>query len=141
VATIVQASWKQLGLEVSIKVAPPAEYQDLAFGHKAQTIMRLDGPAHGLGAGYFLGYDMLCNSINSLSQMCIAGADDLLTKARATSDPKERQALFDQINELWKAYTPRMPIFEDKQAIVLNKHMTSFFYSPMPDYRLWAKSQ
>lgn len=139
VATIVQSTWKELGLEVAIKVAPPAEYQDLAFGHKVQTLMRLDGPAHGLGAAYFLGYDMRCTSIHSLSQMCIPGADDLLAKARASADPAERQALFDEINTLWKAYTPRMPIFEDKQAIVLGSDVKTFFYNPMPDYRAWAK--
>lgn len=138
VATIVQSSWQELGINVEIQVAPPAEYLDLAWSFKLQTLMRLDGPAHGLGPGYFLGYDMLCPSAFNLSRICIPEADELLFAARGASNPQKAQSLYDEINRLWIANTPKIPLFEEKQAIVLGRNVTNFFFNPLIDFRHWA---
>jgi len=138
VATILQSTWKQIGINLILKVTPAAQFQDMAEGHKAQALMRLDGPGV-FEIGYFLGYDLICGSGFNLTEVCIPEADALLAKLRQTADPGERQKLIDLITTLWRDQYPKLPLFEDEPVVVLSKAVKSFEFSPLPDYRAWSK--
>jgi peptide/nickel transport system substrate-binding protein len=138
IATVLQSTWKQLGLDVKIRVVPAAEFQDLAEGHKAQTLLRLDGPGV-IEAGYFLGYDMLCNTGFNLTEACIPEADKLLAEARTTNDAAKRLELYNQISDLWVAQSPKVYVFEDQFVTVLKKDVTKYYFEHEMNFLTWSK--
>lgn len=137
-ATILQSTWKDLGITLKIRVAPAAEFQDLSQGHRVQSLMRLDGPGV-FEVGYYWGYDAVCGNPNNLTEYCNKDMDALIERLRASSDPAERQTIMDQATEIWRADYPKILFFEDQPVVVLSDAVTKFTFSPLPDYRYWAK--
>ncbi|MFT3974042.1 MAG: ABC transporter substrate-binding protein [Amaricoccus sp.] len=88
-ATVVQNTWKQIGIDLSGKVAPAAEFQELSQGHKVQSLMRLDGPGV-FETGHCWGYDLICGISFNLSDICLKDTAPLITEMRASSDPARR---------------------------------------------------
>jgi peptide/nickel transport system substrate-binding protein len=138
VATIVQGIWSQLGVNVTINKLSASDYINSLEQHKAQSYIRLDGPGV-LEAGYFLGYDMKCGIGFNLTAMCIPAADKLLAKGRATFDKAKRQKIWDQINALWIADSPKIPVYGDKYVSVINKRVKHYYWSHETDFSTWSK--
>lgn len=138
VATIVQGIWTQLGVRLTINKLSPSDYINKLEQHKSQAYIRLDGPGV-IEAGYFLGYDLKCGIGFNLSATCIKKADTLLAKGRKTFDKAKRQAIWNQINTLWKANSPKIPVYGDKYVSVLNKRVKHYFYSHEVDFTTWSK--
>ena len=106
--------------------------------HKAQSYVRLDGPGV-IEAGYFLGYDLKCGIGFNLSATCIKKADTLLAQGRKTFNKAKRQAIWNQINSLWIAASPKIPVYGDKYVAVVNKRVKNYFYSHETDFTTWSK--
>jgi len=138
VATIVQGIWSQLGVNVTINKLSASDYINSLEQHKAQSYIRLDGPGV-LEAGYFLGYDMKCGIGFNLTAMCIPAADKLLATGRRTFSKTVRQGIWDKINQLWIADSPKIPVYGDKAVTVVNKRVKSFFWSHETDFTTWSK--
>lgn len=138
IATIVQGIWAQLGVTVTINKLSASDYINSLEQHKAQSYIRLDGPGV-IEAGYFLGYDMKCGVAFNLTAMCIPKADKLIDKARKTFSKAKRQALWNQINGLWIADAPKIPVYGDKYVSVINKRVSHYFYSHEVDFTTWSK--
>ena len=136
-ATIVQSTFAEIGINLSINVAPAAEFQDLTQGHRVPAFMRLDGPGV-FEVGYYWGYDLLCGVSFNLADICLEGSTDKINAMRASSDPAERQAIMDEITKQWRGAFPKIPIYEDKPVVVLSDAVTEFTFAPLPDYRYWA---
>ena len=109
VATIVQGIWSQLGVNVTINKLSASDYINSLEQHQAQSYIRLDGPGV-LEAGYFLGYDMKCGIGFNLTAMCIPKADKLLAQARKLASKAQKQKLWNQINRLWIADSPKIHV-------------------------------
>lgn len=137
-ATILQSTWAELGINLNIRVAPAAEFQDLSQSHQVQSLMRLDGPGV-FETGYYWGYDVDCDNSNNLTEYCNEEVDGLIEQLRASSDQAERQEIMDQVTEIWRAEYPKILFFEDQPVVVLSDAVTEFTFSPLPDYRYWAK--
>jgi peptide/nickel transport system substrate-binding protein len=138
VATIVQGVWQQFGVHVTINKLSPSDYINKLEQGKSQSYIRLDGPGV-IEAGYFLGYDLKCGIGFNLSAICIKKADTLLAKGRKTFDKAKRQQIWNQINALWKADSPKIPVYGDKYVAVVNKRVTHYFYSHEIDFTTWFK--
>jgi peptide/nickel transport system substrate-binding protein len=138
VATIVQGIWSGLGVNVTINKLSASDYINSLEQHKAQSYVRLDGPGV-LEAGYFLGYDMKCGIGFNLTAMCIPAADKLLDKGRRTFSKSVRQKIWNQINTLWIADSPKIPVYGDKQVTIVNKRVKSFYWSHETDFSTWSK--
>jgi peptide/nickel transport system substrate-binding protein len=138
VATIVQSIWQQLGVQVAINKLSPSDYINKLEQGKSQSYIRLDGPGV-IEAGYFLGYDLKCGIGFNLSAICIKQADTLLAKGRRTFDKEKRQQIWNQINTLWKADSPKIPVYGDKYVAVVNKRVGHYFYSHELDFTTWSK--
>ncbi|MCX5571385.1 ABC transporter substrate-binding protein [Kaistia nematophila] len=137
-ATIVQSTWAKIGIDLSIRVAPAAEFQDLTQGHKIPAFMRLDGPGV-FETGYYWGYDLICGISFNLTDTCLPAADPLIAEMRASSDTAKRQEIMDKVTTMWREQYPKILFYEDKPVVVLSDAVTSFTFSPLPDYRYWAK--
>jgi peptide/nickel transport system substrate-binding protein len=138
IATIVQGVWKTLGVNVNIQTLSASDYINSLEQHKAQSYVRLDGPGV-IEAGYFLGYDLKCGIGFNLSAICIPKADKLLAIGRRTVNKAKRQAIWNQINALWIADAPKIPVYGDKAVTVLNKRVKAYFYSHEIDFTSWSK--
>lgn len=138
IATIVQGSWRELGINVTIRKLSAADYQNALQEHQVQSFVRIDGPGV-LEAGYLLGYDMMCGIAFNLSDICIPEADELLAEARVETDPARRQELFDRIAELWVANSPRVNVYADHFVTVLGQDVSHYHYAHEMDFRTWAK--
>jgi peptide/nickel transport system substrate-binding protein len=138
IATIVQGTWKELGINVRINKLAATDYVNSMEQHQAQAFTRIDGPGV-LEAGYLLGYDMKCEVSFNLAEICIPEADELLAEARVETDPDRRQELWDQITELWVANSPRVQVYADEFVTVLSKDVTSYHYQHEMDFRDWGK--
>ena len=137
IATIVQATWRELGINLTINKLSATDYIDSLEGHTAQSYIRLDGPGVP-EAGYFLGYDMTCGLQFNLTEVCLEDAEMLLEEARATIDDEKRQGLYDEIATIWSANTPKIHVYSDKHTTVLNKRVTDYHFNYEIDFRRWA---
>jgi peptide/nickel transport system substrate-binding protein len=138
IATIVQGIWQQLGVHVTIDKLSPSDYINKLEQHKTQSYVRLDGPGV-IEAGYFLGYDLKCGIGFNLSAICIKKADTLIAQGRKTFQQAKRQQIWNQINTLWKADSPKIPVYGDKYVSVVNKRVKHYFYSHEVDFTTWSK--
>jgi peptide/nickel transport system substrate-binding protein len=138
IATIVQGTWRELGINVNINKLAATDYVNSMEQHEAQAFTRIDGPGV-IEAGYLLGYDMKCEVSFNLSDICIPEADKLLAEARLETDPARRQELFDEIARLWVENSPRVQVYADEFVSVLSKDVKSYHYQHEMDFRTWGK--
>jgi peptide/nickel transport system substrate-binding protein len=138
IATIVQGTWRELGINVKINKLASTDYVNSMEQHEAQAFTRIDGPGV-VEAGYLLGYDMKCGISFNLSDICIPEADKLLDEARKETDPDRRQELFDQIAELWVENSPRVQVYAEEFVSVLSKDVKTYHYQHEMDFRTWGK--
>jgi peptide/nickel transport system substrate-binding protein len=137
IATVVQGVWRTLGVNVVIQPLSASDYITALETHKAQSYIRYDGPGV-LEPGYLLGYDLLCGISYNLSSVCIPKADKLLAIARKSTNLTLRQNIWNQIDALWTADSPKIPVYADQNVTVLNAHMKSYLYSHEVDMRTWS---
>ena len=138
IATIVQGTWTELGINVKINKLAATDYINSMEQHEAQAFTRIDGPGV-IEAGYLLGYDMKCEISFNLSDICIPEADKLLDQARKETEPDQRQELFDEIARLWVENSPRVQVYADQFVSVLGSDVKTYHYQHEMDFRTWGK--
>lgn len=138
IATVVQGTWRELGINVQINKLSATDYINSLEQHEAQSFTRIDGPGV-VEAGYLLGYDMKCDIGFNLASICVPEADKLLQQARIETDPEERQRLFDEIARIWVEHSPRVQVYADRFVTVLGTDVTHYYYSHEIDMRTWEK--
>lgn len=138
-ATIVQAEWKQLGVNVTITAMTDAAFQTRINTNPKpyQLGITQDGPGV-IDAGYYLGYDMLCTSAYNFAGICIPAADKLLNEARTTVNPAQRLALYRQIIPLWTAASPKIPVFAYDDISVVSPRVSKYFYVENTEMWTWS---
>jgi peptide/nickel transport system substrate-binding protein len=138
-ATIAQASWKPLGVNVTISTLSDANFETKINTNPKpyQLAVTSDGPGV-IDAGYYLGYDMLCKSAYNAAGICVPGADKLLNQARATVDPAKRLSLYRQIIPLWTANSPKIPVYARDDITVLGPRVAKYFYAEETAMWTWA---
>jgi len=137
IATIAQGEWRALGVNVKIRKLPAAQYITGLQEHKYQSYVRLDGPGV-IDAGYYLGYDMICDIGFNLSEVCIKDADRLHAQARKETDDAERQRLYDKITQLWVEQSPKIHVYADRHVAVVGEGV-NYHYAHEIDMRSWGK--
>jgi peptide/nickel transport system substrate-binding protein len=138
IATIVQGTWRDIGINLKIRKLSSTDYTNSMEQHEAQAFTRIDGPGV-IEAGYLLGYDMKCGISFNLSDICIKEADKLLDQARKETDEGKRQELFDEIARIWVENSPRVQVYADEYVSVLSKDVKSYHYQHEMDFRTWGK--
>jgi peptide/nickel transport system substrate-binding protein len=139
-ATIVQAAWKPLGVNVTITTLTDAAFQTKINTNPKpyQLGITEDGPGV-IDAGYYLGYDMLCKSPYNADGICVPPADTLLNEARATVNPAKRLSLYRKIIPLWTAASPKIPVYAYDDITVLGPRVSKYFYAGETEMWTWAR--
>ena len=130
IATILKASWSQIGVNVTIQTLSASGYTTEVESLKAPSFVRLDGPfvAH---PAWLLEYDMRCHEPYNLSNVCIPKADTLLNQAEATKSQATQQRDYDGITRLWRADYPKLIVAEVDEGILLGPRVTHYDWSVM----------
>ena len=129
IATIVQSTWGQLGVEVDIRKLPASGYQQGIFTEtKSTALIRFDGPSV-TDPAWLLDYDLRCASMFNTSDYCSAEAESLLDEAHPLRDESERQTYWDRIAAIWLADTPRIPVYADTYTAVVSDAVTRWHYA------------
>lgn len=140
IATIVQNTWRDLGVNVRIRKLSAAEYQNaISAQKKTYAIIRFDGPSVPDPA-WLLDYDMRCTSIFNTSNYCNKKAEALLDKVHPTVNREARQAVWNQIARIWVGDSPRIPVYAESSTIVMKKGVKGYrFAQDDLFFNLWSK--
>jgi peptide/nickel transport system substrate-binding protein len=137
IATIVQGTWRPLGINVKINKLSATDYINSLEQHKAQSFIRIDGPGV-IEAGYLLGYDAKCGISFNLSDICIKQLDRLLAQARRSPSASKRKQLYNEIARIWVKNSPRIQVYADSFVTALSKRVKSYYYAHEMDFRKWG---
>jgi peptide/nickel transport system substrate-binding protein len=128
IATIVQGTWREIGFNVTITKLGAAEYDTSTGSQATAAFFRQNGPGV-LNPQWLFDYDLICGipGLNR-SDICIPEADELFFQARETTDPDELQSLYDQITELWRDQSPKIPVVANTDPVVLKPGVNFFWH-------------
>jgi peptide/nickel transport system substrate-binding protein len=129
IATIVQAAWKQLGVDVTISQLTSAAYQNaVGAPKKTYALVREDGPGIP-NPEWLLDYDLKCDSLYNTSNYCNSKAEALLTKASTLSSPVAQQPYWNKIAQIWVSDSPRVPVYEENYNVVLKSSIKHYVFA------------
>jgi peptide/nickel transport system substrate-binding protein len=144
IATIVQASWKQIGVNITPTPLTSSVYNSAngirgCSSRQCPLILRGDGSGTASPLAQ-LDYDMVCGGFNNIQAMCIPQADELLKQAHQTLDPQKLAQLFTQIATLWEAANPRIPIYAENYTVVLNHNVKYYRFAQIGvEFSRWGR--
>ena len=139
-ATILQSSWKEIGVDLKIEKLSSADYAGAVFSYKVQSALRLDGPAL-VDPGFYLGYDMACKppgAPQNPAAICLPEADALLAEARSSTDEQANQRRYDEISRIWRAAFPKGILYNDVAATVLSDRVEDWRFDYVLDMVGWS---
>jgi peptide/nickel transport system substrate-binding protein len=138
-ATITQGAWAQLGVQLTISTLTDANFETTINTNPKPYEVGIteDGPGV-IDAGYYLGYDMLCNNSYNAGGICVPAADKLYTQARTTVSDAQRVSLYQQLIPLWTAQTPKITVYAADDVTVLSSRMTQYHYANETEMWNWA---
>jgi ABC-type transport system substrate-binding protein len=108
-AQLIQQDWARIGVTATIKTYEWGEY--LKRANKGEHFVYMSGWSGETGdADDFLAPNLSCAANPNGVKFCNAEFDDLLKKARGSSDPQERLRLYERAQELFKRERPWITI-------------------------------
>ncbi|TDD69820.1 ABC transporter substrate-binding protein [Jiangella aurantiaca] len=135
-ATAVQSVLAEIDVAVTIREIPPAERAAILDSGAYDAIVIAGGPAM-VDAGYFLAYDMSCESPANITGICVPEADENWALARQTLDETERQGHWDAVMQAWVAASPKLKFWSIPAMVVIDESMTSVHYAIHPNFYSW----
>ena len=128
IATIVQSTWRELGVNVTIQKLPASGYQEAIYTEtKQSTLIRIDGPSV-TDPGWLFDYDLRCASFFNTSDYCNPEAEALLDEAHPLLDESKRQVYWNKIAKLWVADSPRIPVYADIYTAIVSDDVKVWHY-------------
>jgi peptide/nickel transport system substrate-binding protein len=129
-ATLLQDTWNQIGLKVSIRKLDQAAYTDTLFGNKAQATLRTDFPFVD-DPDYYLGYDLQCQKgAENTGHICVPSIDRALLRARRALSDGDKQHAYDEVTRLWRDNAPKVFLYLEQDTVVLSRRVGSFTFDP-----------
>jgi oligopeptide transport system substrate-binding protein len=111
IAVAIQAAWKELGLNVTIKQQEWAQFLEFLGPppDKSVDVYRLGWIGDYVDAINFLEL-WTCDSGNNNTNFCSKEYDQLVAKARSTEDDAERYEVYAQLEEILNGQNGEMPV-------------------------------
>lgn len=141
IATAASGAWAQLGVNAKVQVVSPAAFLEVVYTNHDGSTVFLDGP-QVVAPDYHWAYDLQCKPNNQFNDnnVCVPAADAIMKKIPYTTKEPERQELLNKADELYIENTPRIWAYDTELVAVLNKDVTNYYSSDLPDMRFWAKN-
>jgi peptide/nickel transport system substrate-binding protein len=110
IATIIQASLKEIGLNVKISTLGASAFFDKVAGFKSQAYLIRDGSPFNDPA-YFLGFFVKCGNVFNWTQYCNPQVDKLLAQGKVETNPDKRAQEYGDLSRIVADEVPMIPIF------------------------------
>ena len=138
-AEMIQADWAKIGVHAKIVTYEWGEYVRRA--HAGEHDAMLIGFTGDNGdPDNWLGVLLGCAAVNgsNFSKWCDKPFDDLIVKARETTDVAERTRLYTQAQEIFKRQVPFTPIAHSTVYQPLRKNVVGFEIDPFGPTQFWG---
>ncbi|GHV78967.1 ABC transporter substrate-binding protein [Spirochaetia bacterium] len=128
IALVLQDTWKQLGVNLTIRQVSAAEYQQaVGAEEKKWLLVRYDGPSIPT-PGWLAAYDFVSASPFNQSNYSNPEVEKLVADAAAEPSEAKRQQIYDEITKLWIADSPRVVAYAQNFTAVLKKDIAHFVF-------------
>jgi peptide/nickel transport system substrate-binding protein len=141
IATAAAGAWAPLGVNANVSVVSPSAFLEVVYTNHDGSTVFLDGP-QVVAPDYHWAYDLQCPPNNQFNDnnVCVPAADAIMKKIPFVTKEPERQELLNKADELYIEETPRIWAYDTELVAVLNKDVTNYYSSDLPDMRFWAKN-
>lgn len=128
-AQMIQQDWAKIGVKASIKTYEWGEY--LKRANKGEHNVYMSGWSGDTGdADDFLAPNLTCAVNTSGVKFCNKEFDVLVEGARATTDQKQRMALYEKAQEIFKRERPWITMAHSTVYIPLSRDVEGFIMAP-----------
>ncbi|MGE0148837.1 MAG: ABC transporter substrate-binding protein [Parvibaculaceae bacterium] len=140
IATVLQASWKAIGIDLEIKTLGSSAFFDEVMSRKNDMYMIEDKSANPDPA-YLLSFFVRCNDPYNWSGYCSETVDRLLVEGRDAGDPQKRAQIYHEIALQVARDAPYLQLFQKDQVVIAAKNVDGFVFSPESEDRFYWLSK
>ncbi len=128
-AQLIQQDWAKIGVKANIKTFEWGEY--LKRANNGEHSIYMSGWSGETGdADDFLTPNLSCAANKTGIKFCNAEFEKLIDEARATPDPKKRNALYEKAQEIFKHERPWITMAHSTVYIPIRKDVQGFKMAP-----------
>ncbi|WP_312795225.1 ABC transporter substrate-binding protein [Tianweitania sp.] len=135
-AELMQSDFAKVGVNVEIVSYEWAEYLERSKAKDRDGAVILGWTGDNGDPDNFLDTLLGCDAIggNNRAQWCNKEFDDLVTKAKESSDQAERTKLYEQAQVIFKKEAPWITVDHSLSVVPMRKEVTGFVQSPLGDF-------
>ena len=135
-AELIQADFAKVGVKVEIVSYEWAEYLDRAKAKDRDGAVILGWTGDNGDPDNFLHTLLGCDAVggNNRAQWCNEEFNDLVLKAKVTTDQAERVKLYEQAQEVFKREAPWATLDHSLSVVPMRKEVEGFHQSPLGDF-------
>ncbi|EKF16960.1 ABC transporter substrate-binding protein [Nitratireductor pacificus] len=135
-AELIQADFAKIGVTVEIVTYEWAEYLDRSKAKDRDGAVMLGWTGDNGDPDNFLHTLLGCDAVggNNRAQWCNEEFNDLVVKAKATTDPAERTKLYEEAQVVFKREAPWATIDHSLSVVPMRKEVQGFHQSPLGDF-------
>ncbi|MCG8272231.1 ABC transporter substrate-binding protein [Aquamicrobium sp. NLF2-7] len=135
-AELMQSDFAKIGVKVEIVSYEWAEYLDRSKAKDRDGAVILGWTGDNGDPDNFLHTLLGCDAVggNNRAQWCNEEFNDLVVKAKATTDQDERVKLYEQAQEVFKREAPWATLDHSLSVVPMRKEVEGFHQSPLGDF-------
>jgi peptide/nickel transport system substrate-binding protein len=137
IATVLQSTWKPLGVNVNLVKITRAAWGAQLFKHQYTVIGGYNSPGVW-DPLYSYGYDVICKHPFNSTGVCIPAADALYKKARVATSKAALSADLNGMVRLYNAKSPLIVAYQAQEVSVIGKNVKSYLAARNWDMRTWG---
>ncbi|WP_332602041.1 ABC transporter substrate-binding protein [Arthrobacter sp. S2(2024)] len=136
-ATILKASWEDIGVTVNIDSQTPTAFATKFNTGKYQSALLFESA--GAVAAYELRKKMTCGSSFNNQHICIPGTPDLMKKLDNAPDLQLQQPYINALVDAWRASSPTIILYRAQFTAVLAHSVKAFDYASSTTFYNWGR--
>jgi dipeptide transport system substrate-binding protein len=135
-AELIQSDFEKIGVKVEIVSFEWAEYLDKSKAKDRDGAVMLGWTGDNGDPDNFLDTLLGCDAVggNNRAQWCNKEFDDLVSKAKETSDQAERTKLYEEAQVVFKREAPWATLDHSLAIVPMRKNVEGFVQSPLGDF-------
>ena len=135
-AELIQSDFDKIGVKVEIVSYEWAEYLDRSKAKDRDGAVMLGWTGDNGDPDNFLDTLLGCDAVggNNRAQWCNQEFDDLVSKAKTSSDTAERTKLYEEAQVVFKREAPWATIDHSLSVVPMRKEVEGFVQSPLGDF-------
>jgi len=136
VAELIQADWAAVGVTANIVTYEWTEYRERGKAEDRKGPFQIGWTGDNGDPDNFFATLFSCSAIgvSNYSSWCNEEFEDLIQKAKTTSDQEERAELYRQAQEIFKAEEPAMTLAHSRVFMPMKKTVLNYKMSPLGNH-------